>query len=246
MKDANLETQCIHSAPEQTARRTFGADVVGTLKEPACRAFVRDIGSHHSGSVLVMAMLVTLLIVGIGLAAMFLAATEIKMSSSMSHKKEALAAAEAGVDRALSILSRTPLDWSPLLLGCGAKENDPPPAGKGMVLCDNGAPLAGIALLESTKRKGTTLQTKTMSNLKYSLYIRNDPLEVSYNGGRWFDDRNRRVVIRSEGTGLDGQSTFAVEVVITVPPFFEVTETYFQQNVDAQGSNSARSYLALP
>jgi hypothetical protein len=180
--------------------------------------------------VLVLALLITLVILGVGLTAMFLSSSGMKVSGNISRRQEALSATEAGVERALALV-KTVADWDTLLDGStcngtiGAGDHDipagaPGPANtaKGAILCDpnnGGVPLKDVPVYEG----GSTVATAVpdLKNVRYTVYVRNDNPEVRTMSNNWLDDEDMRVVLRVEGTARDNLSFFAVEVVAAVP-----------------------------
>ena len=70
----------------------------------------------ESGSILVLTLLVTLVILAVGLTAMWLSSSGMKMSGNLTRRQEALYAAEAGMEHARSVLANTPI-WDNLLNG---------------------------------------------------------------------------------------------------------------------------------
>lgn len=189
---------------------------------------------REAGSVMVLALLVTLLILGVGLTAMYLSSSGMKVSGNITRRKEAMSASETGVERALSVLNNVGPDaWSTLLppSQCGATLDDQPiskdnaEGRKGVVLCDAGVALENISMLQDSSTTAALGGAPSMKNLTYTVFIRNDDGEAfllwdtsSPNTAAWETDNDKRVVLRVEGTARDSLSFFAVEVVIVVPP----------------------------
>jgi hypothetical protein len=191
---------------------------------------------REAGSVMVLALLVTMLILGVGLTAMYLSSSAMKVSGNITRRQEAMSASETGVERGLAVLNNIGPDaWSTLLPPgkCGATLDDQPvlrinklpDKKKGVVLCDNGVALEGISLLEDSSTTVALAGAPSMANLTYTVFIRNDDAEAyllwatsSPNVAAWETDIDRRIVLRVEGTARDSLSFFAVEVVVVVPP----------------------------
>lgn len=226
---------------------------------------------HENGSVLVLALLVTVLILGVGLTVMWVSTSSTKISTNLTHRQEALYAAETGIERARAVVGSPSADWTTLLTGCGATMDDP--ATKGMVLCDyasgSPAPLQFVRVVTG----GTVTDSETNSaNVTFTLYVRNDPAEYQWCNGliepgeasddgdcngdgnndatddniRRFADRDRRMVVRAEGNGKDGLSQVAVEVVLGSGVTPVKAGSYAQKGGSGgQGSNSAAN-AAIP
>jgi hypothetical protein len=79
----------------------------------------RSILSRDDGAAVVIALLTTMLLAGVGAMLITIATTETIISGSLRHSEEAAYAAESAFDRALHDLDAIP-DWSQILL--------PPPA----------------------------------------------------------------------------------------------------------------------
>ena len=207
-------------------------------------------GPRQSGSVLVLALLVTLAILGIGLTAMWLSSSSMKMSSNISRRQEALYAAEAGLEHARFILKNT-ADWNTLMAGCGASMDDPgdPKDGhKGIVMCDGTPPksMQERKLLDKTTTS-TKVKAPWMEKLHYTVYIRNDDAEVEEDlTVGWNGDKDARVVIRAEGTGLDQLSFFAIEAVVSRAAATLDEDSYSQLGGSAQNTNSDEAAVPVP
>lgn len=203
-------------------------------------------GPGERGSVLVLALLVTLIILAIGLTAMWLSSSGMKMSSNITRRQEALYAAETGLSHARQILKNT-VRWSDLLLGCsGSHSVADDPTGKGMILCETGT---GPALYQLSMLKDSTttkVKARWMDNLQYTVYIRNDAAEVASGAAGLNDDKDRRVVIRAEGTGRDQLSFFAIEAVVSQASAMLEEENYSQLGGSAQNQNSGNAKVPLP
>lgn len=207
--------------------------------------------SHESGSVLVLALLVTLVILALGLVAMWLSSSSMKMSGNITRRQEALYASEAGLERARVIL-QSQTDWALLAAGCTTgPPNDPgdPAAGhKGYLLCEptTSTALLNISLLNSSTFTGG--QAPGSGNIAYTVFIRNDDAEIASGSttSGYNTDGDRRVVIRAEGTGRDGLSFFAIETVLSQASASAEEENYSQLGGSAQNQNSDEGSLPLP
>lgn len=86
-----------------------------------------------------------------------------------------------------------------------------------------------------------------MSNLTFTVFIRNDQAEIDNNPTTGqVTDINRRVVLRAEGLGRDGLSYFAIETVVNASAPVATESSYNQIGGNAQGTNSTAGNIALP
>lgn len=212
---------------------------------------------REAGSVLVLALLVTLLILGVGLTAMYLSSSGMKVSGNITRRQEAMSATETGLERALMVLNNA-TDWSVLLAGtaCTSPDHQVPvswprlESEKGAILCDAAAATPAIKDVQvielATAGYVTNLtnqEAKAMENLRYTVYIRNDDVEVNVNmgtlgiGPAWITDDDKRVILRIEGTARDSLSFFAVEVSIVVPPPMSQDPCPYGQSGGCDGTN---------
>lgn len=191
---------------------------------------------------MVLTLLVTLVILAIGLTAMWLSSSGMKMSANLTRRQEALYAAEAGLEHARSVLAQT-VSWSSLLTGCGSAKDDTGTNGRGVVLCESPTlPLADYPIVKwSTK---TPLKVAGVKNITYTVFIRNDAAEAAATGNL-YADLDQRVVVRSEGTGRDGLSFFAIEAVLSQAAATPEEENYSQLGGSAQNQNSQKGKMPL-
>ena len=207
-------------------------------------------GDPQEGSVLVLALLVTLIILAIGLTAMWLSSSSMKMSGNIARRQEALYAAEAGLDFARHVL-HTAAKWTPMMDGsCTATKHEP--TGKGNVFCTkkNNKALEDISLFydpdtKSSDSPATLAKAKWMAKLRYTVYIRNDDAEIQ--GGQFLRNRDNdwRVILRSEGTGRDQLSFFAIEAVVSRAAATMDEDSYSQLGGSAQNMNSKDGVVPL-
>jgi hypothetical protein len=162
------------------------------------------------GSVLLLALLLTLLVVGLGLAALWLSSARTRVSRNTARQRHALHAAEAGLDLARAILSQR--DWNVLLDGtpCGA----PAFPGKGRLLCDGSAPVRHRRVFEISSSNPAS-RARGLAAVTYTVYIRNDPAEAGGDAGVRGDDQDQRIFVRSEGLGRRGASYAAIEALVS-------------------------------
>jgi Tfp pilus assembly protein PilX len=216
--------------------------------------------SHsQQGSVLVLTLLVTMIILGIGLTVMWVASSSMKMSGNLTRRQEAFNAAEAGIERARSILMSPAFknDWNPLLAGCGsALDSDL----VGRILCDGATALANVHFIAGATAGKTNSE---LQKVNYTVWIRNDwasecvnvsggASKVDCNGDGTEEtdvkklkslpnvDSNRRVIVRSQGVGRDGISIVTLEVIVAGTVLPSGGSSYIQAGINAQGSSSGQ------
>lgn len=223
---------------------------------------------YDDGSVLVIALLVALIVAGLGLTAMWLGSSGTKISSNMLRRQEALYAAETGVERARHILG-TVVNASTLLDGslCVGAGDDP--TGKGRVLCDNSTPLENLSVVAT----GTTTHGEVVGagkNAQYTIYVRNDSAEWAWCNGvveagetaddgncdgvsgaetdlwRATNDQDGRLAVRAEGLGGDGLAYVALELTIYRQGAASTVPEYTQEGGNPQGSNSHAVNMVVP
>ena len=206
--------------------------------------------NSESGSVLVLALLVTMVILAIGLTAMWLSSSGMKMSGNIARRQEALYAAEAGLDYARYVLKNT-ADWGPLLAGCGGTKDDLP--GRGAVLCGSKMtlPLQDVSLVNqpghttNIDSPETNKRAKWMAKLQYTVFVRNDEAEMKEKGILLNNDKDWRVVLRAEGIGRDHLSFFAIEAVVSRASASLDEDEYSQLGGSAQNQNSQEGVVPL-
>lgn len=213
--------------------------------------------SSEQGSIIVLALLVTLIILGVGLTVLWVSSSGTKITSNITRRQEAIYAAEAGLERARRFLDTYNLDWSFLTLsvanggnGCGADAYDS--ATKGRILCDGPTPLRDVSVIAGSQISsdgGASQNFAGMSNISYTIYIRNDDAEAAANIPLGKDpqfDNDRRVILRIEGLGRDHLSYYALEAVMATPPQ-ALPENYISQHGgNAQNTNSSKANIPLP
>jgi hypothetical protein len=153
------------------------------------------------GSVLVLTLMLTLVILGIGLMAMYMSSSTTKVSSNLVRRQEAMQAARAGMAQARAVLLQlvgtggsTNPNFSPALRGTFCSSGTPPtPAvriasyipGKGWPLCQGvsaaspAGPMQNVAVVgggATTTAFGGTDYT----NVQFTAWIRNDDDEYRW------------------------------------------------------------------
>jgi Tfp pilus assembly protein PilX len=226
--------------------------------------------ANEEGSILVLTLLITLLLVTAGLAAMRMAATTTKVAGNYNRQTEAYGAAETGLQRGMAVL-RAISDWQSLVSGstCVATKDDPDQ--KGNILCSNGAPLENFNVV-GTGTATAGMVSSTTNNIRYTIWVRNDPAEYAWcNGtldvGEASDDgdcnadgsnnaadelirqtdNDGRVILRVEGIARDGMSVAAVAAVVSRGGGSTMPNNYTQAGLNSQGSNSQKGVsIAAP
>jgi hypothetical protein len=180
--------------------------------------------------VLVAVMLVMIALLGLGMSGLFLTRSSVQMLTNTNLRNQALYVAEAGLERARDILNG-PIapDLTAALGGTGHPANPADeiptavdavrglPIGRGAILTDTaGVPLlrvnypTSVAHAEAVPGNPLGLQNPLMG--AYTVYIRNDTAECRM--GEFIVDVNQVVVIRSEGTAVDGQTSVVLEMTM--------------------------------
>lgn len=187
------------------------------------------------GAILVAVMLIMIVLLGLGMAGLFLTKSNVQMLTNTNLRNQALYVAEAGLERARDILNGPVApDLTALLGGVGHPVNpadeipsalDPVhglPVGRGAVLTDTaGVPLLSVNYPTSVAHgEAVPGNQRVMANSLmgiYTVYIRNDIAECRM--GKFIvdgvaADGNQIVVIRAEGTASDGRTTVVLEMTM--------------------------------
>jgi hypothetical protein len=180
--------------------------------------------------VLVAVMLVMIALLGLGMSGLFLTKSSVQMLTNTNLRNQALYVAEAGLERARDILNG-PIapDLTAALGGAGHVANPADeipnaldlvhglPIGRGAILTDTaGVPLlrvnypTSVSHAEAVPGNPLGLQNPLMG--AYTVYIRNDTAECRM--GAFTVDSNQVVVIRSEGTAVDGRTNVVLEMTM--------------------------------
>jgi Tfp pilus assembly protein PilX len=210
---------------------------------------------------MVLAMLVTLIILGIGITVMWVSTSGMKVSANLSRRQEALYAAEVGIERGRALLLAN-TDWTALLKGtaCTAGAPLPPPFvdPRGRVLCAATDRLQNIIFVPAPT---SGLDDRVGQKMTYTVWIRNDwntecdtkaskASKVTCAGGKMGDlddistDNNSRVILRAEGIGRDGLAYVALEAVVSRGVGLAGGQQYTQAGLNAQGSSSMKGSIS--
>jgi hypothetical protein len=187
------------------------------------------------GAVLVAVLLIMMVLLGLGMTGLFLTKSNVRMLTNTNLRNQALYVAEAGLERARDILNGPVApDLTALLGGAGhaAYPADEIPSaldavtglplGRGAILTDtSGAALFRInyptSVYHAEPVPGNPDGVSSALMGMYTVFIRNDTAECRR--GRYTTDGtaaggNQVVVIRSEGTAMDGRTTVALEITM--------------------------------
>jgi hypothetical protein len=204
----------------------------------ACGAVHPPVGrDRQAGAILVIVLLAMIGLLGIGMTGVFLTGGNVQIAANTNLRNQALAVAEAGLERARDILNGPAQIDYPAMLGDTAhghvshSADDIPhsldargqPVGRGAILRDT----AGVALYQVTFPTSVS-RTEPIPDDNpngapnpfmgsYTVYVRNDTAECRM--GLYLVDGvaaggNQSVVVRSEGTAFDNQTTVVLEVVM--------------------------------
>lgn len=184
---------------------------------------------------MVIVMLSMIGLIGIGMAGVFLTGGNVQVAANTNLRNQALYVAEAGLERARDILNGSAdIDYTAMLGGTGHKahaSDEIPssldahgrPIGRGAVMRDAAnVPLFQVTYPTSISRTeaipGDNPNGAPNAYMgSYTVYVRNDTAECRL--GRYLVDGtaaggNQMVVVRSEGTAFDNQTTVVLEVVM--------------------------------
>jgi Tfp pilus assembly protein PilX len=179
---------------------------------------------HERGAVLVIVLLIMVVMLGLGMTALWLTSGNLQVGSSMNLRTQALYVAEAGIERARTIINAPPPAPSlPALLAGSNPSWDNVPTGLdgsgqangvGAIVVDGAVPLRNISFPPASfGRSAGTLANPTAATMgTYTVWIRNDLAEVRQ--GRYVNDANDTVLVRSQGVANDGRTTVVIEVTM--------------------------------
>ena len=172
---------------------------------------------------LLVVLMVMLTLLGLGVTTMWLTNTNLQVGGTMNLRTQALYVAEAGLERARSILNAPVApDLDLLLQGTGHSNDEVPtdvdasgyPNGVGAILLAGAAPLSDVPFPPAAfGRSAGTAETPTASSMgNYTVWIRNDLAELRL--ADMTTDTNDTVVIRSRGVASDGRTNVVLEVTM--------------------------------
>jgi hypothetical protein len=199
---------------------------------------IRCVGGRRQddrGAVLIAVMLIMVVLLGMGMTGLFLTKSNVQMLTNTNLRNQALYVAEAGLERARDVLNGPVSPDLPALLGGTGHVANPAdeipgsldpvynlPVGRGAILTDaSGAALFKVnyptSIFHGEAVPGNPDGVSASLMGSYTVYIRNDTAECR-KGKYTIDGKaangNQIVVIRSEGTALDGQTSVALEMTM--------------------------------
>lgn len=142
---------------------------------------------NDEGAVMLLALLVSMLLAGLGVSAMWMSSSSTRISSNVNMRNEALNAAETAIDRGRFVLRAGAASWDNLLMGtnCSARYHDL--NNKGAVLCDPDIAAAADKAVELKNLVSPETEAAkkyvNLENMTYTVWIRNDPIEFKWCNG---------------------------------------------------------------
>lgn len=190
----------------------------------------RSAERDERGAILLAVMMIMIVLLGLGMSALFLTRSNVQMLTNTNLRNQALYVAEAGLERARDILNGPVApDLTALLGGTGhvvnASDEIPSaldaasglPVGRGAILTDTG----GVPLLRVNYPTSVSHSEAVPGNPNgvsaqlmgvYTVYVRNDTAECRM--ANFTVDANKVVVIRSEALASDGRTSVVLEMTM--------------------------------
>ncbi|HET6282930.1 MAG TPA: hypothetical protein VFH73_18360 [Polyangia bacterium] len=181
--------------------------------------------ARHSqrGAVLLIVMMLMVSLFGLGMTALWLTGGNLGVGTNINQRAQALYVAQAGLERARSILNAMPpANLSAMLIAAGNTEDDVPtkldadgnPAGAGAVLRDGFNAVRNVVYPPTSfgRTKGTATAPTPATMGTYTVWLRNDTAECRL--GLYTADSNGAVVVRSRGLAPDNRTTVVLEAVM--------------------------------
>ncbi len=188
---------------------------------------------RERGAALLVVMMVMLGLLGMGVTALWLTSGNLQVAGNLNLRTQALYAAEAGVERARALFN-APMapNLDAMLVGYNPALDDRPtaldpntgePNGVGALLVENGVALRDVPFPPASfgRGAGTTEAPVAERMGTYTVWIRNDTAECRQ--GRFLDDSNGAVIIRSQGVANDGRTNVVLEVTFSPVVLFSKT-----------------------
>jgi hypothetical protein len=172
-------------------------------------------------------MMLMISLFGLGITALWLTSGNMQVGTNVNQRTQALYCAEAGIERARSVLNAVPSpNINTLLTGSGDAADDVPstldasgtPVGVGAILLDGTTVLKAVAFPPTSFKRGTGTATAPVSATMgtYTVWIRNDTAECRQ--GNYLNDANGSVRIRARGLAPDNLTTVVLEVAMGGAP----------------------------
>lgn len=181
----------------------------------------------ESGAILLLVMMLMISLFGLGITALWLTSGTMQVGTNVNQRMQALYCAEAGIERARSVLNSVPApNMTTLLKGSGDAADDIPstldasgnPVGVGAILLDGTTVLKAVAFPPTSFKRNTGTATAPVSATMgtYTVWIRNDTAECRQSN--YLNDANGSVRIRSRGLAPDNLTTVVLEVAMGGAP----------------------------
>jgi len=194
----------------------------GAERSRPWRAAARD---PERGAVLLVILLLILGLLGIGITGLWLTSGNLQVQANTNLRAQALVVAEAGVERARAALNAG-VDVNAMLTGRTAGQDDVPTGvdasgrsnGAGAIFVDGAVTLLNVAFPPASfgRTGGSATAPTAMTMGTYTVWIRNDTAEIRQ--GRYTQDGNGTVLVRSRGVAADNLTSVVVEVALGATP----------------------------
>lgn len=219
---------------------------------------------RDGGFTLFLSILVIVLLLGLGVGAIYVTTMGTRIAGSLDARQAALNAANAGIQHGRQIMtnySNASTSWNIPLQGQGNAKDQLPttanPKGVGAIMYDGATPLSNLRFPNVTCAvstdcfAGESCVNSLCSGLgNYTVWVRNDPVDINLaakNSTSMEIDTNTTVILRSVGTDPSGAATVAVEAAVyqfsngtvNTPP-----NQTFGKGVDQYGSGSTTGSVA--
>jgi hypothetical protein len=205
------------------------------LSPPAPASPTRAARDPQRGAILLLVMMLMISLFGLGVTALWLTSGNLQVGTNVNQRLQALYCAEAGIERARSILNALPApDIAALLKGSANVDDDIPskldakgvPVGVGAILLDGTTVLDKVAFPPKSfnRDKGTATAPLSATMGTYTVWIRNDTAECRQ--AKYLVDGNGSVVIRSRGLAPDNLTTVVLEIAMGGTPGAAGTTTF--------------------
>jgi len=179
----------------------------------------------EGGAVLLVILLLILGLLGLGITGLWLTSGNLQVQANTNLRAQALVVAEAGVERARAALNAG-VDVTVMLTGRTAGQDDVPtgvdasgrPNGAGAIFVDGAVTLLNVAFPPASfgRTGGSATAPTAVTMGTYTVWIRNDTAEIRQ--GRYTQDSNGTVLVRSRGLAADNLTSVVVEVALGATP----------------------------
>jgi hypothetical protein len=177
------------------------------------------------GAVLLLMMMLIIGLLGLGVTGLWMTSGNLQVQANNNLRTQALVVAEAGIERARAVLNAG-ANVDALLAGQNAGLDDIPnavdaagrPTGAGAIFMDGVAKLWNISFPPASfgRTNGTSVAPISATMGTYSVWVRNDTAECRQ--GRYTDDTNGTVLVRSRGVAPDNLTAVVLEVAMGATP----------------------------